>query len=77
MERATLRELGFASRAEAVSFLKKLWRQEPVSCPICGRELELLHRKAKKSTCDWQCGHCGKTYRTIHLLDELNDRMSD
>ena len=72
MERAALSELGFASREEAVSFLKRLWREEETACPLCGHPLEPLHRKAKKSGCDWQCRPCGKVYRTIHLLDELN-----
>ncbi len=75
MERASLNELGFRSRNEAICFLKKLWNREKVSCPICGHELELLHKKAKKNICDWQCRICGKTYKTIHLLDEVNERM--
>ena len=36
-----------------------------------------LGRKAKKSDCDWQCRSCGKVYRTIHLLDELNEQMPE
>lgn len=43
-----LKELGFKSRNEALDFLKKLWRQEKAECPICGSELEMLHKKAKK-----------------------------
>lgn len=77
MERAALGELGFASRGEAAAFLKHLWRGEAAGCPLCGRELELLHRKAKKSDCDWQCRSCGKVYRTIRLLDELNEQMPE
>lgn len=46
MDRAMLKELGFRSRNEALEFLKKLWRQEKAECPICGSELELLHKKA-------------------------------
>jgi len=75
MERAKLRELGFKTRDEAVSFLKRLWNNDKVNCPICGNELELLHKKAKKSDCDWQCKNCNKTYKTIHLLDEINAEM--
>lgn len=75
MKRATLNELGFGSRNEALSFLRKLWRGEAVTCPVCGRELEPLHAKAKRSGCDWQCRHCDKTYKTIHLLDEINEQM--
>ena len=77
MERAVLRELGFSSRDNAAAFLKRLWRGEQTGCPLCGRELELLHPKAKKSDCDWQCRSCGKVYRTIHLLDELNEQLPD
>ena len=77
MERVTLNELGFSSRNEAVSFLKKLWRQEETECPVCGSMLEMLHAKAKKDDCDWQCRRCSKVYRTIHLLDEINEQMKD
>ena len=77
MERVLLKELGFTNRNEALSFLKKLWREEETTCPICGNALELLHKKAKKNDCDWQCRNCDKTYKTIHLLDEVNELMSD
>ena len=77
MDRVRLRELGFSSRQEAISFLKKLWNEENTTCPICGSKLELLHKKAKKSDCDWQCGNCDKAYKTIHLLDEINEQMPD
>ena len=50
---------------------------EKAECPICGSELELLHKKAKKNNCDWQCKNCNKTYKTIHLLDEINEQMPD
>ncbi len=75
MERVTLKELKMQSRNEIVSFLKKLWNQEKTNCPICGGELELLHKKAKKSSCDWQCKHCNKIFKTIYLLDELNEHI--
>ncbi len=39
---------------------------------LCGNELEILHKKAKKSNLDWQCKFCNRTYKTIYLLDELN-----
>ncbi len=74
MERTTLGELGFTTRDEALRFLKKLWREEEADCPVCGRILEPLHRKAKKDNCDWQCRNCGRIYRTIHLLDEINEK---
>jgi tRNA(Ile2) C34 agmatinyltransferase TiaS len=77
MEKVFLKELGFHSRNEAISFLKKLWREEKAECPICGNVLELLHKKSKKDACDWQCRNCSKTYKTMHLLDEINAQMSD
>ena len=77
MDRAILKELDFRSRNEALAFLKKLWRQEKAECPICGSELELLHKMAKKNNCDWQCKNCNKTYKTIHLLDDINEQMPD
>lgn len=77
MERVVLKELKMNSRNEVLSFLKKLWNHERTNCPLCGCELELLHKKAKKSDCDWQCKQCNKTFKTIHLLDELNEQMPD
>ncbi len=74
MKRVLLKELGVNNREEAVSFLKKLWREEGAQCPVCGNALELLHKKAKKSDCDWQCKMCDKAFKTIHLLDEINER---
>ena len=63
------------TREEEVSFLKKLWLKEPVICPKCnGATLEHLHKKAKKSDCDWKCPVCGEIYRTIGMLKELPDR---
>lgn len=77
MERVLLRELKMESRDEVLKFLKKLWNEESTYCPMCGTELELLHKKAKKSNCDWQCKSCNKTFKTIYLLDELNEEMLD
>lgn len=74
MDRVTLNELKMGSRQEVLRFLKSLWNQEKTSCPMCGNELELLHKKAKKSNCDWQCKVCNKTFKTIHLLEELNEQ---
>ena len=76
MERVTLKELKMNSRYEILAFLKKLWKEEKVSCPICGETLELLHKKAKKDDCDWQCKHCDKAFKTVYLLDELNEEMT-
>lgn len=60
------------TREEEVIFLKKLWTGQTVICPKCGKaELILLHKKAKKSDCDWKCPECGEIYRTIRMLKEL------
>ena len=34
-------------------------------------------KKAKKNNCDWQCKSCNKIYKTIYLLDEINEKMLD
>lgn len=73
MERVTLKELKMNSRSQVLAFLKKLWNEEKVNCPMCGEPLEILHKKAKKNDCDWQCKKCDKTFKTMHLLDELNE----
>ena len=72
MERAMLKDLKMESRDEVIHFLKNLWNSKKTDCPICGNELELLHKKAKKSHCDWQCRRCNKIFKTIYLLDERN-----
>ena len=60
------------TRDEEVVLLKKMWLGEAVICPKCGKEqLVLLHKKAKKSNCDWKCPACGEIYRTIHMLKQL------
>lgn len=59
-------------RAHEVALLKRLWNKEKTVCPKCGKaELEYLHKKAKKSDCDWKCPACGEIYRTIRMLKEL------
>lgn len=75
MDRVMLRELKMESRDEVLKFLKKLWNEESTNCPMCGTELVLLHKKAKKSNCDWQCKSCNKIFKTIYLLDELNENI--
>ena len=77
MERVCLQELNMTNREEVLTFLKRLWNGENTDCPICGSKLEWMHKKAKKNNCDWQCRRCNKAYRTIHLLDELNERMPE
>ena len=62
------------SRDEAVSFLKSLWNEHPKPCPLCNGKLDFLHKKAKKSNCDWICTVCGERYDTIKILKQLNDR---
>lgn len=60
------------SRETEVALLKKLWQGEEVLCPKCGGAvLTRLHKKAKKSDCDWTCPACGEIYRTVRMLKEL------
>ncbi len=77
MKKILLRELNMHSRKEVLVFLKKLWNEEGADCPVCGETLEMLHKKAKKSDCDWQCRNCDRVFRTIDLLTELNRDMPD
>ncbi len=74
MEHEVLKELGMKDREEVIIFLKKLWSEQPAQCPKCGSTLEILHKKAKKSNCDWKCPQCNEIYRTINILDRLNER---
>lgn len=54
--------------------MKRLWREEPTDCPVCGKaRLEFLHKKAKKSNNDWKCPACGEIFRTINMLYEMPD----
>ena len=60
------------NREEEVQLLKDLWCKRPVTCPKCGEAiLEHLHKKAKKSDCEWKCPACGEIFRTIRMLKEL------
>ena len=60
------------NREEEVQLLKDLWCKTPVTCPKCGEAtLEHLHKKAKKSDCEWKCPACGEIFRTIRMLKEL------
>lgn len=62
------------SRKNEVKFLKRLWNSQPTICPKCNQNyLEHLHKKAKKSDCDWKCPGCGEIYRTINMLKNLQD----
>jgi len=69
-----LKKLNVNSRDEAVRFLKSLWCEAPQPCPICNGKLDFLHKKAKKSNCDWICTACGERFDTIKILKELNAR---
>lgn len=73
MEKDVLAELGMADRQEALTFLKRLWHEQPTPCPRCGATLTFMHQKAKKSNCDWKCPDCGAVYKTIRILDGLNE----
>ena len=73
MEKEILEKLKMKSREEALKFLKSLWSEEPQDCPICGGKLDFLHKKAKKSNCDWICTICGERYDTIKILNQLNE----
>lgn len=73
MEKDILKKLKMESREEAVIFIKSLWNESPQSCPICGGRMDFLHKKAKKSNCDWVCTVCGERYDTIKILKQLND----
>lgn len=63
------------SRENEVALLKKLWCEQSACCPKCGKaQLVPLHKKAKKSNCDWQCPACGEIYRTITMLKQLPEK---
>lgn len=71
-ERKGVKRMYTESRKTEIAFLKKLWRGEKVDCPKCGEAvLTHLHRKTKKSDCDWKCPSCGEVYRTINMLKQL------
>jgi len=73
MEKDILKQLKMENREEAVIFLKNLWSELPQPCPLCGGRLDFLHKKAKKSNCDWICTVCGERYDTIKILKQLNN----
>ena len=60
------------NREKEVQLLKDLWCKRPVTCPKCGEAiLEHLHKKAKKSDCEWKCPACGEIFRTVRMMKEL------
>ena len=60
MEKDVLIKLKMDSRDEVVRFLKSLWSEQPQPCLLCDGKLDFLHKKAKKSNCDWICTVCGE-----------------
>lgn len=73
MEKDVLEKYQMDSRDDAVRFLKSLWNETPEPCPLCEGKLDFLHKKAKKSNCDWICTNCGESYDTIKILNQLNE----
>ena len=73
MEKEVLLKYKMNTRDDAVRFLKSMWSEKPQHCPLCGGRLDFLHKKAKKSNCDWKCTECGERYDTIKILRQLND----
>lgn len=74
MEKDVLKKYKMTGREDAVRFLKSMWNETPQACPLCGGTLDFLHKKAKKSNCDWICTSCGERYDTIKILKQLNDK---
>ncbi len=74
MEKEVFNKLKLNDRDTVMSFLKSLWSETPKPCPLCGGKLDFLHKKAKKSNCDWVCTGCGERFDTIKLLNQLNER---
>ena len=74
MEKDVLAKLKMNSREGVVKFLKSLWAETPQPCPLCGGDLDFLHKKAKKSNCEWVCTACKERYDTIKILKELNEQ---
>ena len=73
MEKDVLVKYKMDSREEAIRFLKSLWSEKPQPCPLCNGKLDFLHKKAKKSHCDWVCTVCGERFDTIKLLNQINE----
>lgn len=74
MEQDMLIRYNMNNREAAIRFLKSLWNEEPYPCPLCNGKLDFLHKKAKKSNCDWICIYCNERYDTIKILNELNEQ---
>lgn len=76
MEKDILLKLKMRNRDEVIRFLKSLWNETPQACPLCGGTLDFLHKKAKKSNCDWICTACGERFDTIKILNQLNEQSA-
>lgn len=75
MPNTILSKYHFSSRDDALKFLKSLWNEKPQLCPLCKGQLGYLHKKAKKSNCDWVCTACGERYDTMDMLNQLNAEL--
>lgn len=74
MGKNIFKELNMKTREEVVIFLKSLWSEKPLSCPLCNGKLDYMHKKAKKSNSNWQCTDCGKIYKAVNIFSELPDK---
>ena len=68
-----IKKLNMENRDEVVRFLKSMWLERPMHCPLCGGGLDYFHKKAKKSNSKWICKNCNKMYDAIKILKELNN----
>ena len=74
MEKDILNKLKMNNREEIVEFLKSLWSEKTKPCPLCAGKLDFLHKKVKKSNCDWICTVCGERYNSIKIFNQLNNK---
>lgn len=74
MEKDVIQRYKAKDRNDVIRFLKSMWSDNPQACPMCKGKLDYLHKKAKKSNCDWICTSCGERFDTIKILNELNER---
>ena len=64
------------SRDEEVKLLKRLWTSQSTVCPKCGgAELVHLHKKAKKSDCDWTCPACGERIDDNMIINVYDENL--
>ena len=60
-----IKKLNMENRDEVVRFLKSMWSERPMHCPLCGGKLDYFHKKAKKSNSKWICKNCNKSYDPV------------